>query len=127
MEIKLKTTKLTKSKILQMSLITFPLDKEYEVLGWVNIGSSRYVILKIKEEYFRAEYITKISKRLKKVQICLETKVNDYVDLTEVYVNTINRSALHYSPRQNEKDNLNLYDKLYDYQQKTNIQGQIYY
>lgn len=68
MNIEVKTAKLTKSKIQQMDYIGIPKNPNAEVLGWVNMDKKKWVIVKSGDNYYRAEFITKIEKELKGVQ-----------------------------------------------------------
>lgn len=65
MNIEVKTVKLTKSKIQQMDYIGIPKNPNAEVLGWVNMDKKKWVIVKSNDNYYRAEFITKIEKELK--------------------------------------------------------------
>ena len=68
MNIEVKTVKLTKSKIQQMDYIGISKNPNAEVLGWVNMDKKKWVIVKNHDNYYRAEFITKIEKELKGVQ-----------------------------------------------------------
>jgi len=68
MEISVKTTNLTKSKLLQMDYISIPKRSDAEVLGWVNMNRRKYTLIKIGKNYYRTETIKKIEKELKGTQ-----------------------------------------------------------
>lgn len=127
MEIEVKTTKLTKSKIQQMDYIGIPKNPNAEVLGWVNMDKNRWVIVKVIGSYYRAEFITNIEKEIKGVQFALSTGGYEFPHLTNIKCETYNRGLFSYSPEREEEKNLELYEHLVSFKRKSEIAGQIYY
>lgn len=127
MEVELKTTKLTKSKINQMDYIGIPENQNADVLGWVNMDKKRYVIVKSIGSFYRAEFITTIEKEVKNVQFSLSSGGYEFPHLTNIKCNTFNRGSFNYSPKREEEKNLELYDHLVSFKRKSEIAGQIYY
>ena len=127
MNIELKTTKLTKSKIQQMDYIGIPKNPNVEVLGWVNMYKKRWVIVKNNNNYYRAEFITKLEKELKGCQFAAENGGWEFPNVHHIKCSTYNRGSFNYSPERNDENNLELYEHLMSYKRKTEIAGQIYY
>lgn len=127
MEIELKTTKLTKSKIQQMEYIGIPKSPSADILGWVNMDKKRYVIVKSNGSFYRAEFITEIEKEVKGTQFPLSTGGYEFPSLTHVKCNTYNRHPIVFSPQRDEQKNLELYGHLVSFKIKAEIAGQIYY
>lgn len=127
MQIELKTTKLTKSKIQQMDYIGVPKNPNVEVLGWVNMDKKRWVIVKSIGSYYRAEFITTIEKEVRGVQFALSTGGYEFPHLTNIKCSTFNRGSFSYSAERNDEKNLELYDHLVSFKKKSEIAGQIYY
>lgn len=127
MEIEVKTTKLTKSKIQQMDYIGIPKNPNIQVLGWVNMDKKKWVIIKLIDSYYRAEFITKIEKEIKSVQFALTTGGYEFPHLTNIKCETYNRGSFGYSPEREEEKNLELYGHLLSFKRKTETAGQIYY
>jgi hypothetical protein len=127
MEIEVKSIKLTKSRIIQMDYIGVPKNKNVEVLGWVNLDKQKYVIVKSNNLFYRAEFITKIEKEIKEVQFPLLSGGYEYPFLTNIRCNTFNRGSFNYSPERDDEKNLELYEHLFSFKEKTEIAGQIYY
>ncbi len=127
MEIEVKTTRLTKSKIKQMDYIGIPKNRSVEVLGWVNIDKYRWIIVKSGDLFYRAAYITKIKKEVKGVQFTLSTGGYEFPDLTNIECEIFNGGYFNFSPERDDKKNLELYDHLVSFKRKSEIAGQIYY
>lgn len=127
MEIKVKTTKLTKSKIQQMDYFCVPRNPNVEILGWVNYNKNKWVIIKIDEVYYRAEFITIVEKYKKSVQFSLSDGGYEYPELTNIKCSTFNRGQINYSLNRDDNENIKLYDRLVSFKRKTEIAGQIYY
>ena len=127
MEIEVKITKLTKSKINQMDYIGIPKNPNAEVLGWVNMDKNRWVIVKSSGYFYRAEFITKIEKEVKGVQFALSTGGYEFPHLTNIKCVTFNRGSFSYSPERDDKKNLELHEHLVSFKRKSEIAGQIYY
>jgi len=127
MNIEVKTTKLTKSKIQQMDYIGIPKNSDVEVLGWVNMDKKRWVIVKNNNNYYRAEFITKLEKELKGCQFPSEKGGWEFPNVHYIKCITYNGSSFCYSPDRNDENNLNLYEHLIFFKTKTEIAGQIYY
>lgn len=127
MDILVKTTKLTKSKINQMDYIGVPKNPNIEVLGWVNMDKLRWVIVKSNNSYYRAAYITKIEKEVKTFQFALSTGGYEWPKLTGIECTTFNKGKFYYSPERDDEKNLELYAHLVSYKRKVEIAGQIYY
>jgi len=127
MEIEVKTTKLTKSKINQMNYIGIPRNPNIEVLGWVNINKNRWVIIKSSDLFYRAEFITEIEKELVSVQFPLSSGGYEFPNLTKIECRTFNRQSVKYSPERDDEKNLELYNHLVSFKRKSEIAGQIYY
>ena len=126
MKIELKTANLTKSKILQMDYIGVPINP-VEVLGWVNIDSKRYVIVKSNGSYYRAEFITNIEKELKGVQFPLPSGGYEFPYLNNIKCQSFNRGSFSYSAKRNDDENIKFYNHLISYKRQSEIAGQIYY
>ena len=127
MEVELKTTKISKSKIQQMDYIGVPINLNIDVLGWVNMDKKRWVIVKISGSFYRAEFITKIVKEVKSVQFPLESGGWEFPHLTNIKCETYNRGSFSYSPEREDEKNLKLYDHLVAFKRKSEISGQFYY
>jgi len=127
MNIEVKTTKLTKSKILQMDYIGIPKNSNAEVLGWVNMDKKRWVIVKSSGNYYRAEFITKLEKELKGCQFAAEGGGWEFPHVHHIKCETYNRGSFSYSPERNDDENLKFYEHLIFFKRKTEIAGQIYY
>lgn len=127
MLIELKTIKLTKSKIQQMDYIGICKDPNVEVLGWVNLDKKRYVIIKSDGCFYRADFITKIEKELKSVEIYLEGGRSEFFDIYIIKGKTYNGGFFGHLPERDIKDNIELYNNLITFKQKTESAGQIYY
>ena len=127
MQVELKLTKLTKSKIQQMDYIGVPTDPNIEVLGWVNMDKKRYVIVKSSTSFYRADFITKIEKEVQGVQIECDKGGWVFPNLTIVSCETTNRGCVGYSAKKDDNKNIELYDNLLAFKTKTEIAGQIYY
>jgi hypothetical protein len=127
MKVELKTTNLTKSKINQMDYIAVTRRRNVEVIGWVNIGKKRYVIVKVNGCFYRAEFITLIEKEVKGVQFPAPSGGYEFPYLTNIKCKTFNRSCVTYSAEREEEKNLELYDDLVSFKRKSEIAGQIYY
>ena len=127
MKIELKTINISKSKIQQMVNFGVPLNPDVEVLGWVNMGKYRYVIVKSIWSIYRAEYIVNIDKEIKGVQFTTQGGGYEFLKLTSIKCTTFNRGSFNYSPERDDKKNLELYDHLVSFKRKTEIAGQIYY
>lgn len=127
MEIELKSVKMTKSKILQMRYTDIPFYSDLNILGWVNLGDKRYVILKMNGAYYRTEFIKKIENENKSVQFTLENGGYEFPILSNIKCQTYNGGWLSYSPNRNDEENIKLYDQLISFKSKTEIAGQIYY
>jgi hypothetical protein len=132
--IQVKTVKLSKSKILQLEYIGVPRNRNVEVLGWVNIGNERFVIIKSGEYYYRAAYLNKVDyhKEMISVPILDENGKffkNEYVNLTKVWASTFNgqASGYYYSPELDDSKNIELYEHLKSYQKKIENSIQIFY
>ena len=127
MKIEVKSVPLTKSKIKQMNYIGVPKDSLAEVLGWVNIDKERYVIVKIHDCYYRAEFITELQKEIKSVQFPSNDGGWEFPMLHNIKCTTYNRGVFSYSPERNDELNLKLYEHLISFKRKTEMAGQIYY
>jgi hypothetical protein len=132
MEIELKSVKLTKSKILQMDyvgVVSLPVGSLMVILGWVNIDSKRYVIIKKEyNNYYRADFIKNISTEIKGTQFPLSSGGWEFPHLTHVKVETFNRGWNgSFLPRRDEEENIKLYEDLNHFRIKQNSAGQIYY
>ncbi len=127
MQIEIKTVNLTKSKIQQMDYIRIPNNSNVEVLGWVNMDKKKCVIVKINNSYYRAEFITQISKEEKGVQFSLPDGGYEFPTVTNVKCETYSGGSLSYSPMREDSKNIELYDLLVSFKRKTEIAGQIYY
>lgn len=127
MEIEVKITKLTKSKIQQMDYIGVPKNPNADVLGWVNMDKKRWVIVKSIGSFYRAEFITKIEKEVKSVQFSLQTGGYEFPHLTSIKCETFNRGSFSYSPERDEEKNLELHEHLVAFKRKSENAGQIYY
>jgi hypothetical protein len=127
MNIEIKTTKLTKSKIQQMDYIGVPKNPNAEVLGWINMDKKRWVIVKNNDNYYRAEFITKLEKELKCCQFAAEGGGWEFPNVHYIKCTTYNRGSFNYSPERNDENNLKLYEHLMSFKRKTEIAGQIYY
>jgi len=127
MEIEVKTTKLTKSKIQQMDYFGVPRNANADVLGWVNLDKKKWVIVKSNGSYYRAEFITIIEKHKNGIQFSLPSGGYEYPELTNIKFSTFNRGQFNYSPERDDNENIKLYDYLVSFKRKTEIAGQIYY
>ena len=127
MQIELKIIKISKSKIQQMNYIGVPKNPNVDVLGWVNMDKKRWVIVKINDSFYRAEFITKIEKEIKSCQFALSTGGYEFPHLTNIKCETYNRGSFSYSPEREEEKNLELYAHLVSFKRKTEIAGQVYY
>ena len=127
MQVELKTTKLTKSKIQQMDYTGVPKNPNVEVLGWVSMDKKRWVIVKSNSSYYRAEFITTIEKEVKGVQFALSTGGYEFPNLTNIKCETFNRCSFSYSSERDDEKNIELYDHLVSFKRKSEIAGQIYY
>ena len=127
MQIELKTTKLTKSKIQQMDYAGVPTNPNIEVLGWVNMDKKRYVIIKSTNSFYRAEFITKIEKKVQGVQFSDPKGGWEFPEVNVISCETTNRGRVNYSAKRDDKENIELYNTLLDFKKKTEVAGQIYY
>lgn len=127
MDIVIKTTKLTKSKIQQMEYIGVPKNPNIEVLGQVNLNEKKYVIVKQNGLYYRAEFITKLEKKLNSCQFPAKEGGWEFPQVHHIKCATYNCGYFSYSPERNDEDNLKLYDLLFSFKTKTDIEGQVYY
>lgn len=98
-----------------------------EVLGWVNMGKSRYVIIKDGDNYYRASFITEIQKVKKGVQFPLEGGGWEFPELTQVKVKDFNRGVYKFVVDRDESKNLELYEKIVEYKRRVESAGQIFY
>lgn len=126
MEVTVKKTKMTKSVISQMDYM-FPPSRNAEVLGWVNISTKKYVIVKSGEAYYRTEYLIKVQKQISSVQFQLEEGGYEYPELTNVKVVTHNRGAASFVTDREDSKNIDFYNHLVEFKRKAEISGQIYY
>ena len=127
MNIEVKTAKLSKSKIQQMDYIGVPKNSNAEVLGWVNMDKKKWVIVKNHDNYYRAEFITKIEKELKGVQFPAKEGGWEFPYLHNIKCETYNRGYFSYSAERDDEKNLSLYNHLVNFKRKTEIAGQIYF
>ena len=127
MLVEVKTIKLTKSKIQQMDYIGVPKDKNTDVLGWVNLDKKRYVIVKSNGSFYRAEFITKIEKEVKSVQLSANDGGYEFPHLHNIKCETYNRGSFSYSPEREDEKNLELYNHLVSFKRKSEIAGQVFY
>jgi len=127
MEIQIKSTKLTKSKIQQMDYMGIPKNPNVEVLGWVNMDKKKWVIVKFIESYYRAEFITKVEKEVKGTQFSDGNRGWIFPDRTHISCETFNKGRLIYGADIDEEKNLKLYDELVSFKRKIERAGQIYY
>jgi len=127
MLIELKTTKLTKSKIIQMDYIGIPLNRDVHVLGWVNLNKKKYVIVKNIDNYYRADFLLEIRKEAKGTQIADPNGGWNIPTLTHIYGSTHTGGSFHYVPNTDDSKNLELYEYLVSYKRKIEQAGQIYY
>ncbi len=127
MNIEIKVTKLTKSKVQQMDYIGVPINPNIEVLGWVNMDKKRWVIVKSLGSYYRADFINKVEKEIKSTQFQLADGGYEYPSLTVVSCEIYNRGRLSYGANRVEDENIKLYNHLINFKRKTEIAGQIYY
>lgn len=127
MNIEVKTTKLTKSKIQQMDYIGIPKNPNAEVLGWVNMDKKKWVIVKSNGNYYRAEFITRIEKELRMARFPAEGGGWEFPYLHNIICATYNRGLMSYSAERDDEKNLSLYNHLVDFKRKTETAGQIYY
>ena len=107
-----------------MDYIGVPRDFNYRILGWVNMGDKRYVIVKLADCYYRAEYITELKSEVKQTQI---TSSGECASLTHIKCRTYNRGDFSYSPDKNDVQNTKLYEHLVKFKRESEIPGQIYY
>ena len=125
-QITVKSVKLTKSKIMQLVYAGVPKTIDIEVLGWVNLGKTRWVIIKRNGSYYRAELVTSIEKEIKRTQISSDNGGYEFPSLTHVRFRTFNGS-LSYSPDADESKNVALYEMLVQYKKMVDEAGQIFY
>ena len=112
---------------MQMDYIGVPINKHIDVLGWVNMDKKRYVIVKLGESYYRAEFITEIKKEVKCAQFPLPDGGWEFPHLTHVGYNSFNRTGCSFVAERKDVKNLKLYEHLVTYKRNTEIAGQIYY
>jgi len=127
MEITVKTTKLTKSKILQMEYIHLPRRSDIDVLGWVNIDKKRYVIVKTGAGYYRADYPVEIQSELTIVQFPKEGGGWEYPELHKVSCKTWNGGRHVFTTHRDDAKNLELEGHLRSYMAGVKSAGQIFW
>jgi hypothetical protein len=126
MKIELKSVNLTKSKIMQMDYVGIPKNKNADVLGYVNVDKKRWVIVKSEDNYYRADYITKVETDFKGFQFPLESGGWEFPQLHHILVSTYNRN-FNYSPERDDQKNIELYHYLMSFKRKCETASQIYY
>ena len=127
-KIEVKRINLNRSRILQMENLGIPKERDLEVLGWVNIGKDWWVIIKLGDRYYRAEYISKIETSRENIQVSLRDGGYEYPELLVISVEIFNRSWNYRdSPDQDDNKNVRLYQWLSSYKQRVDIAGQLYY
>ena len=127
MKIEVKTTKLTKSKIQQMDYCGLPINENAEVLGWVNLGEKKFVIVKSGECYYRASFLKNVTKEVKGVQFSLPSGGWEHPYLINVKSESYNGGFAYYVVDRDDAKNIELYDHLVAFKRKSEIAGQIYY
>lgn len=127
MKIEVRTVDLTKSKILQMDYVLTLMHLHADVLGWVNVGEYKYVIIKDGECYYRAQYITNVEKTLDTEQFPAEGDGYIFPHVHHISYTVYKNRKIPISPSQDDNINLNLYDQLVSFKRKTERAGQIYY
>jgi len=127
MKIEVKSIALTKSRILQMEFIGIPRNPLAEILGWVQLPKARYVIVKQGDNYYRADYVITVEKKLKGTQFPMADGTYHYPEVHNVSYQSYNRGQTSFSAEENDAENIKQYDYLYSFKRKTEIAGQIYY
>ena len=111
-----------------MEYLGIPKEGDLEVLGWVNIGKDRWVIIKQGDNYYRADYISKIETSRENIQFPLEGGGYEFPELLVISVEIFNRSWNYRdSPNRDDEENLRQYDWLSSYKQRVDIASQLYY
>jgi hypothetical protein len=126
-KIEVRSINLSKSKILQMDYIGVPKALNYTVLGWVNMDKKRYVIVKLSDYYYRAEYITELNSEVKEAQFRSDGGGWEFPPVTHIRCSTFNKGNFNYSPDKDESHNVKLYEHLVKYKREVERSGQIYY
>lgn len=116
MQIGLTTTNFSKSKIMQMEYIPIPRNPNAVVLGWVNMGKKKWVIVKHINTFARTEYLTKVT----------ENK-HESNEGSTIICETHNGKKIAFVVEEHDSEHLELYEYLKGFKRRTRIAGQIYY
>lgn len=100
--------------------------EDAEVLGWVNMDKKKYVLIRRGDRYYRADYVVTVEKTPEDTQFSDGRNGWIFTPVHKICVRCHNRS-FSYSPEEDDSKNIELYNKIVEFKNKTDLAGQIFY
>lgn len=129
-KIQLKTVNLSKSKLLQLPYNGSPRGSD-EVLGWVFLNKTRYVLFQRDGYYYRGPYIVAVWSKVSNEFFGTPKPEREYdgvmKEVHKVSYKTWSGDVIEYFPKFDDQENLNTRKGLERYMENQNASEQLFY